>query len=55
MKVTEEEKDAALSVLGEYIAQEDINLVGGLFDNSDHGDFVVVYGKGTHIMDKLKK
>lgn len=43
--ITDQEKDAALTVLADYIAQNDISVVGGLFENEVTGEFVVTYGR----------
>ena len=52
--ITEQEKDAALTVLADYIAQNDINMVGGAFENDVMGEFVVTYGKESALQDIAK-
>lgn len=52
--ITEQEKDAALTVLADYIAQNDINMVGGVFENEITGEFVVTYGRES-ALQKLTK
>ena len=49
--ITEQEKDAALTVLADYIAQNDINMVGGVFENDVMGEFVVTYGRESALQN----
>ena len=52
--ITEQEKDAALTVLADYIAQNDINMVGGAFENEVMGEFIVTYGKESSLQNMAR-